>query len=82
MRGTGRRELGRKGDRRWKKRGWEIPKMVGSGRSRRNYTTFCNRKCRERREPTKLGQKPGLKGTGSGKIPPPHPTPLQTCATC
>ena len=78
-RGTGRRELGRKGG----------VRCTGGGRSAREAgflrwwevgeirkimqqcAIFCNRKSEKRREPTKIGPEPGLKGTGSGRFKPP-----------
>jgi len=48
--------------------GSRILKVAGSGR-------ICNRKSAKKREPTKIGQEPGLKGTGDGRFKSPVPFP-------
>ena len=82
-RGTGRRELGRKGGARCTGGGrsgreagllgwWEVGEIA---KIRQPCAIFCNRKRTKRQEPTKIGREPGLKGTGSGRFKSPCPPP-------
>ena len=71
-RGTGRRELGRKGGEAGLLGWWEVGEIA---KIRQPCAIFCNRKRTKRQEPTKIGREPGLKGTGSGRFKSPCPPP-------
>ena len=66
---------GNPGEKEVGERGREVGEIGGNTQ---HCTIFRNRKSAEKREPSKIGRAPGLKGTGSGKFnpPPPFPVPL------
>ena len=54
--------------------GSRILKVAGSRKNTKNWATLFNTsqtKSPKRREATKIGREPGVKGTGCGRLPPP-----------
>ena len=61
---------GNPGEKEVGERGREVGEIGGNTQ---HCTIFRNRKSAEKREPSKIGREPGLKGTGNGKFNPPPP---------
>jgi len=82
--GTGGRETGRKGGRctgGGRRGGGKRDSQGGGkrekrGKIRQHCAIFRNRKNAKGREPKNTGREPGLKVTGSGRVKPPCPPPL------
>jgi len=77
--GTGGRHTGDKKRGDGKRDSQGVGKQEKQGKIMQHCAIFCNCKSAKKQELTKVGQKLGLKGTGSGKFKPPpcfpHPSP-------